>query len=70
MRRLTAVEVMLTVFWVGYTIIAACVAYEAAQPAGRVLLLILAGYSIALAPVVIIVLWQAGREGRRPDPAS
>ena len=61
MRRLTSVEVMLIVFWVGYAIIAACVFYAAAPAVGRVLLLILGGYSLALAPVVIIVLWQARR---------
>jgi hypothetical protein len=60
MRRLTSVEILLLVIWVGYAILAACVLYALAPPVSRVLLLILAGYAIALAPVMIIVMWQAG----------
>jgi hypothetical protein len=70
MRRLTSVELMIAVFWVGYAIIAAAALYAAAQPVARVLLLILGGYSIALAPVVIVVLWQAGQIAPRKRTAS
>ncbi len=62
MRRFTPVEMLLFVFWVGYAIFAACVLYEATPPESRVLLLILGGYSAALAPMVVAVLWQAAQD--------
>ncbi|HUH91803.1 MAG TPA: hypothetical protein VL742_01495 [Casimicrobiaceae bacterium] len=60
MRRLTSVEILLIVFWVGYAILAAGVLYASTPPVSRVLLLILGGYSVAIAPVIFIVLWDAG----------
>ena len=60
MRRLTSVEILLIVFWVGYAILAAGVLLASTPPASKMLLLILGGYSLAIAPVIFIVLWDAG----------
>ncbi len=65
MRRLTSVEMLLIVFWVGYAILAAGVLLASAPPASRLLLLILGGYSLAIAPVIFIVMWDAGVIPRR-----
>ena len=69
MRRLTPVEILLLVFWVGYAILAAGVLYVSVPRASQVLLLILGGYSIALAPVILIVMWDAGLIPRKKRPA-
>jgi len=69
MRRLTSVEILLSVFWIGYAILAAGVLLAAAPPASKVLLLILGGYSLAIAPVIFIVMWDAGLIPRRKRSA-
>jgi len=60
MRRLTSIEILLIVFWVGYAVLAAGVLFASAGPVSKLLLLILAGYSLAIAPVIFIVMWDAG----------
>ncbi|HTS21690.1 MAG TPA: hypothetical protein VMN79_07740 [Casimicrobiaceae bacterium] len=70
MRRFTAVELGLVAFWLGYGVIALCVVYLAIPPVSRVLLLILGGYSILAAPVLVIACRRGNRFARNKKPAA